>query len=171
MTTLRWGVLSTATIARTKVIPGLRRSERGEVVAIASRDASLAERVASQLDIPTAHGSYEALLADPEALIAVILSAQATDVSVNLATERATITYDTGVTNVQELAHAIEDVGYQVRSETATLPIHGMTCAACAAPRSRSRPKKVRRASTPSRRAASASRKIEARTAYTPAVT
>ena len=62
---LRWGVLSTATIARTKVIPGLRRSERSEVVAIASRDAGLAERVASQLDIPTAHGSYEALLADP----------------------------------------------------------------------------------------------------------
>ncbi|MEO8511171.1 MAG: Gfo/Idh/MocA family oxidoreductase [Chloroflexota bacterium] len=65
VTALRWGVLSTATIARTKVIPGLRRSERGEVVAIASRDAALAERVASQLDIPTAHGSYEALLADP----------------------------------------------------------------------------------------------------------
>ena len=64
MTALRWGVLSTATIARTKVIPGLRRSERGEVVAIASRDAGLAERVASQLDIPTAHGSYDALLAD-----------------------------------------------------------------------------------------------------------
>jgi predicted dehydrogenase len=65
MTRLRWGVLSTASIARTKVIPGLRRSERGEVVAIASRDATLAERVASQLDIPTAHGSYESLLADP----------------------------------------------------------------------------------------------------------
>ena len=65
MTALRWGVLSTAAIARTKVIPGLRRSVRGEVVAIASRDAVLAGRVASQLDIPTAHGSYEALLADP----------------------------------------------------------------------------------------------------------
>jgi predicted dehydrogenase len=63
--TLRWGVLSTATIARTKVIPGLRRSTRGEVVAIASRDAGLAARVARQLGIPTPHGSYEALLADP----------------------------------------------------------------------------------------------------------
>lgn len=66
MTALRWGVLSTATIARTKVVPGLRRSERGEVVAIASRDPDLALRVARQLEIPQAHGSYEALLADPD---------------------------------------------------------------------------------------------------------
>lgn len=66
MTALRWGVLSTATIARTKVIPGLRRSERGEVAAIASRDPDLADRVAKQLEIPAAHGSYEALLADPD---------------------------------------------------------------------------------------------------------
>jgi predicted dehydrogenase len=62
---LRWGVLSTADIARRKVIPGLRRAERSEVVAIASRDAGTAERVAAELDIPRAHGSYEALLADP----------------------------------------------------------------------------------------------------------
>ncbi len=52
-------------------------------------------------------------------------------VSVNLATERATITYDADVTSVQTLAQAIEDAGYQVRTETVTLPIHGMTCAAC----------------------------------------
>src|SRR4029453_19385048 len=52
-------------------------------------------------------------------------------VSVNLATERATITYDADVTNVQTRAQAVEDVGYQVRTETVTLPIHGMTCAAC----------------------------------------
>ena len=62
---LRWGILSTATIARTKVIPGIARAEHCEVVAIASRDIALAERVAAELSIPTAHGSYEALLADP----------------------------------------------------------------------------------------------------------
>ena len=62
---LRWGVLSTATIARTKVIPGIRRADRCELVAIASRDESLARRVAAEFEIPTAHGSYEALLADP----------------------------------------------------------------------------------------------------------
>jgi Cu+-exporting ATPase len=52
-------------------------------------------------------------------------------VSVNLATERATITYNEDLTDVQALARAIEDAGYQVRNETVTLPIRGMTCAAC----------------------------------------
>src|SRR5919106_1077770 len=62
---LRWGILSTATIARTKVIPGIQRAARCEVVAIASRDERLARTVAADLGIPRAHGSYEALLADP----------------------------------------------------------------------------------------------------------
>jgi predicted dehydrogenase len=66
MPRLRMGILSTATIARTKVIPGMRRADTCEVVAIASRDRSLAATVASDLGIPVAHGSYEALLADPE---------------------------------------------------------------------------------------------------------
>jgi P-type Cu+ transporter len=52
-------------------------------------------------------------------------------VSVNLATERATVTYDADVTNVQALVQAIEQTGYRVRTETVTLPIQGMTCAAC----------------------------------------
>ena len=66
--TLRWGVLSTADIARRKWIPGVRRSpkQRGEVVAIASRDGETATRVAEELAIPRAHASYEDLLADPE---------------------------------------------------------------------------------------------------------
>ncbi len=65
---VRWGVLSTADIAQKKWIPGVRRSprQRGEVVAIASRDGAVAARVAAELAIPRAHGSYEALLADPD---------------------------------------------------------------------------------------------------------
>ena len=66
MRRLRWGVLSTARIGRTKVIPGIQRGEHSEVVAIASRDAAVARSVAGELGIPTAHGSYEALLADPD---------------------------------------------------------------------------------------------------------
>jgi predicted dehydrogenase len=65
MATLRIGVLSTADIARTKVIPGMRRAARCEVVAIASRNGARAREVAAELGIPTAHDSYEALLADP----------------------------------------------------------------------------------------------------------
>ena len=66
MTTLRWGILSTANIATEKVIPGIRRAARNEIVAIASRDGETARRVADRLAIPRAHGSYEALLADPD---------------------------------------------------------------------------------------------------------
>jgi predicted dehydrogenase len=63
---LRWGILSTAAIARFKVIPGIQAAEHCEVVANGSRDGTLATRVAAELGIRTAHGSYEALLADTE---------------------------------------------------------------------------------------------------------
>ncbi len=66
MDTVRWGILSTAKIATTKVIPGMRRAARAEVVAIASRDAATAQAVADRVGIPRAHGSYEALLDDPD---------------------------------------------------------------------------------------------------------
>jgi predicted dehydrogenase len=66
MTTLRWGILSTANIATEKVIPGIRRAARNEVVAIGSRDGETARRVADRLAIPRAHDSYEGLLEDPD---------------------------------------------------------------------------------------------------------
>ena len=66
MDMLRWGILSTADIARKKVVPGMRRARRCEIVAIASREGGRAEAVAAELEIPRAHPSYEALLADPE---------------------------------------------------------------------------------------------------------
>lgn len=63
---IKWGILSTAKIGRTKVIPGIQKSELSEVVAICSRNQENAERVAKDLGIPKAYGSYEALLADTE---------------------------------------------------------------------------------------------------------
>jgi predicted dehydrogenase len=63
---LRWGILSTANIARTKVVPGMQRAARCEVVAVASRNADAASAFARELGIPRAHASYEALLADPD---------------------------------------------------------------------------------------------------------
>jgi predicted dehydrogenase len=62
-TGLRWGVLSTAKIARTSVIPAIQRSGTGDVVAIASREPGRAATVADELAIPHAYGSYEELLA------------------------------------------------------------------------------------------------------------
>lgn len=66
MNKVRWGVLSTANIGRKKVIPAIQASEHGEVVAVASRSAESARAFADELGIPRSHGSYEALLADPE---------------------------------------------------------------------------------------------------------
>jgi len=61
---VRWGVLGTAKIALTKVIPAMQRSHVCEIVAIASRDFAKAEETAERLHIPKAYGSYEELLAD-----------------------------------------------------------------------------------------------------------
>jgi predicted dehydrogenase len=63
---LRWGVLGVARIATEKVIPAMQRGTYSTVTAIASRDLSKARAAAERLGIPTAYGSYEALLDDPE---------------------------------------------------------------------------------------------------------
>jgi predicted dehydrogenase len=60
-----WGVLSTADIGTARVIPGMQQGTRTRIDAIASRDLARAERVAGELGIAKAYGSYEALLADP----------------------------------------------------------------------------------------------------------
>jgi predicted dehydrogenase len=62
---LRLGVLSTANIGLKKVIPAMQRGQDTTVTAIASRDLAKAKEAASALSIPTAYGSYEELLADP----------------------------------------------------------------------------------------------------------
>jgi predicted dehydrogenase len=64
-TKLRWGVLSTANIGLKKVLPAMQLGEHTTVVAIASRDLAKARKAADALGIPTAYGSYEELLADP----------------------------------------------------------------------------------------------------------
>jgi xylose dehydrogenase (NAD/NADP) len=72
MTVTRFGILSTAHINRL-VIAGARKSDRVEVLAVASRDQARAEAYAREQGIDRAYGSYEALLADPE-LDAVYIS-------------------------------------------------------------------------------------------------
>ena len=62
---IRWGVLSTANIGLKKVIPAMQRGQYTSIAAIASRDLARAREAAEALNIPTAYGSYEELLADP----------------------------------------------------------------------------------------------------------
>jgi predicted dehydrogenase len=66
MSKVRWGILSTAKIGRTQVIPAMQKSNYVEVTAIASRDVEKARATATDLGIPKVYASYEALLADPD---------------------------------------------------------------------------------------------------------
>ena len=61
---LNWGLLSTARINRALITP-LRASKRNHLLAVASRTQQSVDRYAREWKIPRAHGSYEALLADP----------------------------------------------------------------------------------------------------------
>jgi predicted dehydrogenase len=61
---VRWGILGTGGISK-RLLEGARRSPAVEVVAVGSRTAEASNVYAAQHAIPTAHGSYEALLADP----------------------------------------------------------------------------------------------------------
>lgn len=60
----RWGLLSTARINE-RLIPCLKRSERNELIAVASRSRDTADLYAEEHGISKAYGSYEEMLADP----------------------------------------------------------------------------------------------------------
>src|SRR5690625_3531544 len=60
MRKVSWGVLGAANIAFNEVVPAIRRSEQGEVIAVASRNKGKAER----FNVPTIYESYDALLND-----------------------------------------------------------------------------------------------------------
>ncbi len=62
---VRWGLLSTARINQA-VLAGVRQTDRAEVVAVASREQQRADDYAREHGIERAHGSYEALLDDPD---------------------------------------------------------------------------------------------------------
>ncbi|WP_421382295.1 Gfo/Idh/MocA family protein [Bacillus salacetis] len=65
MSTVKWGILSTANIAKKALIPALQNSDNAEVAAIASISGK-AEDTAKEFSIPKAYQSYEDLLDDPE---------------------------------------------------------------------------------------------------------
>lgn len=62
---LRWGLLSTARINRALIAP-IRHAPRSQLVAVASRNLDKGQEFAAEWKIPKVHGSYEAMLADPE---------------------------------------------------------------------------------------------------------
>ena len=62
---VRWGLIGTGGI-NDKLLRGARLSTELDVVAVASRTDERAREYAARTGIPRAHGSYEALLADPD---------------------------------------------------------------------------------------------------------
>jgi xylose dehydrogenase (NAD/NADP) len=61
MNTIRWGLLSTANINR-RLIPAIRASRRGKLVAVASRDLARASSYAAEWEIPQAFDNYQSML-------------------------------------------------------------------------------------------------------------
>lgn len=60
----RWGILGVAKINE-RVFPSFEKASNAQLYAIASRSLERAQHAAAEWEIPVAHGSYEALLADP----------------------------------------------------------------------------------------------------------
>lgn len=72
MSKVRWGLLSTANINR-RLIPAIHATQRGVLVAVASRSQAGAEQYAAKWQISQAFGSYQAML-DSGAIDAVYIS-------------------------------------------------------------------------------------------------
>jgi predicted dehydrogenase len=70
---LRWGILGPGIIART-FVSTLAKNSRQQVVAAGSRDADRAARFAAEHGIPRHHGSYQALVDDPEVDVVYVSS-------------------------------------------------------------------------------------------------
>lgn len=63
---VKWGILSTAGIARRRVVPAMKDCEIAEIVGVASRSLEKAKSFAEEFGIPKVYGSYEELLSDTE---------------------------------------------------------------------------------------------------------
>jgi xylose dehydrogenase (NAD/NADP) len=70
-TSFKWGLLSTADINKV-ILAAMPHSQRGELLAVGSRDLAKAKAYAEKHHLPRAYGSYEELLADPDVQIVYI---------------------------------------------------------------------------------------------------
>lgn len=55
------------------------------------------------------------------------------DVSVNFASEKATVEYDPAKVSLEIIRKTVSELGYKLATKKSTFPISGMTCAACVA--------------------------------------
>src|SRR5208283_5548281 len=62
---IRWGLLATGAIARAFAL-GVKQSQTGALFAVGSRSLEKAVEFGEKFGIARRHGSYQALLADPD---------------------------------------------------------------------------------------------------------
>jgi Cu+-exporting ATPase len=87
------------------------------------------ERDLERIDLPITGMSCASCAAKVEKGLANVEGvAKAT---VNFATEKATVFFHPGQTDVFRLVEKVKDLGYGTRAEKVVLPIQGMTCASC----------------------------------------
>ena len=63
---VKFGVVSTAKIAREHVIPAIQQADKASLQAIASRDGKRARKLADHFNVPLAFDSYESMLDSDE---------------------------------------------------------------------------------------------------------
>jgi predicted dehydrogenase len=66
MKRVHWGVISTSSYARARIVPAMMMGKNLTVSAIASRNLAKAQKAADALGIATAYGSYQEVLDDPD---------------------------------------------------------------------------------------------------------
>ena len=83
-----------------------------------------------QLDLPVKGMTCAACVAHVQKALGKVAGVKS--VNVNLATEKASLWFETEVP-IASLVDAVRDTGYEVPTDTITLAIGGMTCASCVA--------------------------------------
>ena len=63
---VRWGLIGTSTIARSRVVSAIRDQPDGEIVAVMSSNADRARDFAKETSIPRSYGTVDSFLADAE---------------------------------------------------------------------------------------------------------
>jgi Cu+-exporting ATPase len=91
-----------------------------------AEDAALHE---NRIDIPVSGMSCASCAAHIQEGLAALEGVKSA--AVNFAAERATVVYDGSKVTVDDFVNVIRDLGYGVMSSRITLPIRGMSCAAC----------------------------------------
>ncbi len=85
----------------------------------------------TRVDLPVQGMSCASCVAKVERAVTRLAGVQSA--SVNLAAERATVTYEPARLGFPEITRAIEDLGYEVPLEKVTFSVQGMSCASCVA--------------------------------------